>query len=90
LSQLALTTLIWEGGYVNIDNFIPKDDEEEVSSRLELVDGVLVKQSYTKKLKNIFEWAYDKQLRVLISKFPSRCWSIIDHNISVTPTNVPS
>jgi hypothetical protein len=38
---LATQQLIWDGGYVNIANFIPKEEGEELTSKLEWVDGAL-------------------------------------------------
>ena len=42
---LATQQLIWNGGYVNIANFIPQEEGEELTSKLKWVDGALVKQT---------------------------------------------
>ena len=37
--------LIWDGGYVNLACFIPKEDGEELTTRLEWLEGTLKQQT---------------------------------------------
>ena len=52
---LVTQQLIWDGGYINIANFLPKEEGEELTTKLEWEDGALVKQTTPKQVKSIFE-----------------------------------
>ena len=66
---------IWAGGFVNLANFLPKEDEEN-TEKLELVNGQLVKKLNTRKITNKDDWttAFIRYMAVYLDKTPKRMW----------------
>ena len=52
----ATQQLIWDGAYVNLACFIPKEEGEELTTRLEWTDGSLKQHTIPRQIKTIFDW----------------------------------
>ena len=68
-------------GYVNIANFIPKEEGEELTSKSEWVDGALVKQTTPKQVKSIFEWtsAFIRFMGIYLQHHPGKSLELLHY-----------
>ena len=66
---------IWAGGFVNMSNFLPKNDDESME-KLELVNGQLVKKLNVRKVTNKDDWtsAFIRYMAVYCDKNPTKTW----------------
>ena len=71
---LITQQLIWAGGYVNIACFIPKEDGEELTTRLEWSEGTLKQQTTPRQIRNIFDWtsAFIRFMGIYLQHHPGK------------------
>jgi hypothetical protein len=64
---------IWAGGFINLANCLPKDDDEN-TEKLELVKGQLVKKINGRKINTKDEWttAFIRYMAVYLERNPSK------------------
>jgi hypothetical protein len=61
--------------------FIPKEEGEELTTRLEWADGALVKQTTPRQIKNIFDWtsAFIRFMGIYLQHHPGKSLEMLHY-----------
>ena len=75
----ATQQLIWDGAYVNLASFIPKEEGEELTTRLEWVDGTLKQHTTPRQIKTILDWtsAFIRFMGVYLQYHPGKALEML-------------
>ena len=77
----ATQQLIWEGSYVNLACFIPKEEGEELTTRIEwsVADGVMKQHSTPRQVRTFCEWtsAFIRYMGVYLQAHPGKALEML-------------
>jgi hypothetical protein len=75
----ATQQLIWDGIYVNLACFIPKEEGEELTTRLEWTDGTLKQHTTPRQIRTIFDWtsAFIRFMEVYLQYHPGKALEML-------------